>query len=31
MYTTQKNPYRTVRLCVLTGFAPRINFLVSGV
>ena len=26
-----KNPYRTVRLSVLTGFAPRINFLIRGV
>ena len=31
MYTTQKNPYRTVRLCVLTGFAPRINFLIRSI
>ena len=26
-----KNPYCTVRLCVLTGFALRINFLIRGV
>ena len=26
-----KNPYPTVRLCVLTRFAPRINFLIRGV
>ena len=26
-----KSPYRKVRLCVLTGFAPRINFLIKGV
>ena len=31
MHITQKNPYRTVRLCVLTRFAPRINFLIRGV
>ena len=31
MCTTQKCPYHTVRLCVLTGFVPRINFLIRGV
>ena len=30
-YHLKKNPYLTVRLCVLTGFAPRINFLIRGV
>ena len=31
MYTIQKNPYRTVRHCILTGFALRINFLIKDV
>ena len=31
IYTTQKNPYHTVRPCVLIGFAQRINFLIRGV
>ena len=26
-----RNPDHTARLCVLTGFAPRINFLIRGV